>query len=78
MCKQNFYMIGSNESGEIWRVLKIDRTEPSNVKISEDSTIYSQCECDDLLNRIRDGNRNTGEFKFVTACYGIVGTCILI
>lgn len=68
-------MIGRDKSRTNWRVLKIDRLDPSELNISEDSTIYTAIECSDLLRRIHEGNKATGGLKFVTTCYGIVGTC---
>lgn len=69
----NFYMIGWNKSRTFWKVLKIDRSEPCDLNIVEDSVVYSEVECYDLLKRIHDGNKSTGGLKFVTMCYGIVG-----
>lgn len=78
---QNFYMIGRDKSRTYWRVLKIDRLDPSELNIQEDSTMYTEPECSDLLRRIHEGNKSTGGLKFVTTCYGIVGmwsqVCIL-
>ncbi|CAA6664591.1 unnamed protein product [Spirodela intermedia] len=71
--RSNFYMIGMDKSRTLWKVLKIDRLEPSELNIREDSTTYSDRECQDLLKRIHEGNRATGGLRFVTNCYGIVG-----
>ncbi|GAB2268953.1 hypothetical protein Dimus_003891 [Dionaea muscipula] len=71
--RANFYMVGRDKSKRVWRVLKIDRSEPSELVISEDPTIYSFHECCVLLKRIHEGNRRTGGLKFVSTCYGIVG-----
>ncbi|XP_042486426.1 phosphoinositide phosphatase SAC2-like isoform X2 [Macadamia integrifolia] len=71
--RSNFYMVGRDKSRTFWRVLKIDRLEPSELNILEDSTTYSEGECYDLLKRIHEGNMSTGGLKFVTTCYGIVG-----
>ncbi|KAF5726112.1 phosphoinositide phosphatase SAC3-like isoform X1 [Tripterygium wilfordii] len=71
--RSKFYMIGRDKSRTYWRVLKIDRLDPLELDISEDSTTYSERECSDLLRRIHEGNKATGGLKFVTACYGIVG-----
>ncbi|KAJ6947116.1 hypothetical protein NC651_001725 [Populus alba x Populus x berolinensis] len=70
---RNFYMIGGDKNRTLWRVLKIDRLEPSELIVLEDSTTYSESECCDLLRRIHEGNKSTGGLKFVTICYGIVG-----
>ncbi|KAF2300907.1 hypothetical protein GH714_018172 [Hevea brasiliensis] len=66
-------MIGRDKNRTFWRVLKIDRLEPSELCILEDSTIYSESECCDLLRRIHEGNKSTGGLRFVTTSYGIVG-----
>ncbi|ONK77761.1 uncharacterized protein A4U43_C02F10260 [Asparagus officinalis] len=71
--RSNFYMVGRDKSRTLWRVLKIDRLEPSELNIREDSTTYSESECNELLKRIHEGNISTGGLKFVTTCYGIVG-----
>ncbi|XP_039053164.1 phosphoinositide phosphatase SAC2-like isoform X2 [Hibiscus syriacus] len=71
--RSNFYMIGRDKNRTLWRVLKIDRSNPSELTVVEDSTAYSEIECCDLLRRIHEGNRSSGGLKFVTACYGIVG-----
>lgn len=70
---QNFYMIGRDKGRTYWRVLKIDRLDPCELNIREDSTTYTERECSDLLRRIHEGNKSTGGLKFVTTCYGIVG-----
>ncbi|KAI4355385.1 hypothetical protein L6164_004165 [Bauhinia variegata] len=71
--RSKFYMIGRDKNRTFWRVLKIDRLEASELNITEDSTIYSEIECCDLLRRIHEGNKSTGGLKFVTTCYGIIG-----
>ncbi|KAI3447255.1 hypothetical protein Pfo_003920 [Paulownia fortunei] len=71
--RSKFYMVGRDKSRTYWKVLKIDRSEPSELNIREDSTTYTERECSDLLRRIHEGNRATGGLKFVTTCYGIVG-----
>lgn len=70
---QKFYMIGRNKGRTYWRVLKIDRLEPSELNIREDSATYTERECSELLRRIHEGNKSTGGLKFVTTCYGIIG-----
>ncbi|XP_019423515.1 PREDICTED: phosphoinositide phosphatase SAC2-like isoform X2 [Lupinus angustifolius] len=68
-----YYIIGRDKSRSHWKVLKIDRLEPSELSITEDPTIFSEIECIELLNRIREGNKSTGGLKCVTTCYGIIG-----
>ncbi|KAK4396800.1 Phosphoinositide phosphatase SAC4 [Sesamum angolense] len=71
--RSKFYMVGRDKNRTYWKILKIDRLEPSELNIREDSTTYTERECSDLLRRIHEGNRATGGLKFVTTCYGIVG-----
>ncbi|KAI3965281.1 hypothetical protein MKX01_036610 [Papaver californicum] len=71
--QSKFYLIGRNKSRTVWRVLKIDRSELTELDMLEDSTIYSEAECYDLLKRLHEGNILTGGLKFVTTCYGIIG-----
>eukprot|EP00249_Psilotum_nudum_P024421 c29179_g3_i1 orf=3-1247(-) len=68
-----FYLIGRDESRTRWRVLMIDRSEPAELNIYEDPAVYSSQTCNDLLNRLSEGNHATGGLKFVTKAYGIVG-----
>ncbi|URD91941.1 SAC domain containing protein [Musa troglodytarum] len=70
--RSKFYMIGRDKSRTLWRVLKIDRSDASELNIHEDATTYTESECSGLLKQIDEGNRSTGGLKFVTNCYGIV------
>ncbi|KAK4791672.1 hypothetical protein SAY86_032085 [Trapa natans] len=69
----NFYIIGRDKSRTSWRVLKIGRSEPSEVNILEDPMTYAEHQCNELLKRIDEENVQTGGLKFVTTCYGIIG-----
>ncbi|XP_006649507.1 phosphoinositide phosphatase SAC2 isoform X2 [Oryza brachyantha] len=71
--RSKFYLIGRDKTRTLWRVLKIDRMESTDLEIEEDHTSYTENECQELLWRIHEGNRLTGGLKFVTKCYGIVG-----
>ncbi|XP_022636154.1 phosphoinositide phosphatase SAC3 isoform X4 [Vigna radiata var. radiata] len=70
----NFYMIGRDNSRTYWKVLKIDRLDPSELTVLEDSTTYTERECSDLLRRIHEGNRSTGFIKFLGPYYMVVIT----
>ncbi|KAJ8759539.1 hypothetical protein K2173_007159 [Erythroxylum novogranatense] len=73
--RQRFYIIGSDRNKKLFRVLKIDRCEPSDLNVSEDPVVYSPQEINNLLQRILEGNRATGGLNFVAKFYGIAG-CI--
>lgn len=73
--RARFYLIGSDRNKRFFRVLKIDRSEPSDLNISEDPVVYTPQEMKNLLQRIAEGNRATGGLTFVAKVYGIAG-CI--
>ena len=70
-------MIGWNGNG-VYRVLKIDQLDASELNLSEDFTAYTKKECYELLKRIHKENKATGGLKFVTLCYGIIGLCSFV
>ena len=76
-CLQNFYMIGWNGNG-VYRVLKIDCLDASELNLSEDSTAYTKKDCYELLKRIYEGNKATCGLKLVTLCYRIIGLCSFV
>ncbi|XP_054811658.1 phosphatidylinositol-3-phosphatase SAC1 isoform X2 [Prosopis cineraria] len=73
--RARFYLIGSDRNKRFFRVLKIDRSEPSDLSISEDPVVYTPQEIKNLLQRIGEGNKATGGLTFVTKVFGIAG-CI--
>ncbi|KAK9073206.1 hypothetical protein SSX86_007530 [Deinandra increscens subsp. villosa] len=71
--RARYYLIGSDRKKRFFRVLKIDRMEPSDLNISEDPVVYPPQEVKSLLHRIAEGNRATGGCIFVNKVYGIAG-----
>ncbi|KAL9268510.1 Phosphoinositide phosphatase SAC3-like protein [Drosera capensis] len=71
--RSKFYMIGRDKSRTYWRVLTIDRSDPYELNLHEDSTTYTENECSELLGRIHEGNKTIGGLKLMTTCYGIIG-----
>lgn len=65
-----FYITAS--SSETHRVLKIDRTDPTVLSVTEDATTYDSNELDLLLRMVQDGNKSQGglekvlEFQYVS------------
>ncbi|XP_065048750.1 phosphoinositide phosphatase SAC2-like [Musa acuminata AAA Group] len=68
-----FFVVGSDESRKQWRVLKIDRSQPSELNIYEDPITYSKSDCKCLLEQLDHENNVTGGLNKITVCYGIVG-----
>nr|CAD1818169.1 unnamed protein product [Ananas comosus var. bracteatus] len=73
--RARFYLVGSDREKRFFRVLKIDRSEPYELNLSEDPVVYTPQEVNNLLQRISEGNRSTGGLNFVAKVYGIAG-CI--
>ncbi|KAF8025522.1 hypothetical protein BT93_F2377 [Corymbia citriodora subsp. variegata] len=73
--RARYYLVGSDRYKRLFRVLKIDRSEPSDLNISEDPVVYSPLEIKNLLQRISEGNRSIGGLAFAGKFYGIAG-CI--
>ncbi|KAL6911596.1 hypothetical protein ACP4OV_000401 [Aristida adscensionis] len=71
--ESKLYILGTNSDKTLWRLLKIDRLEPSRLDIDECSTVYTQNEYPDLLKSLNEDHRLTGGVKFVTKFYGIIG-----
>ncbi|CAH1788511.1 unnamed protein product [Owenia fusiformis] len=76
--KARFYIVGSNNTETKFRVLKIDRTEPKELVVTNDNVSYSPQEIRNLLHMIDVGNRskstasNAGLPRKASA-FGIVG-----
>ncbi|XP_038059031.1 polyphosphoinositide phosphatase-like isoform X2 [Patiria miniata] len=78
--KARFYVIGSNNTEDIFRVLKIDRTEPLELHISDDKLEYSRTEVQNLLRTLEVGNRpkqqgqkGTAGLARTVSAFGILG-----
>ncbi|PWZ07771.1 Phosphoinositide phosphatase SAC2 [Zea mays] len=71
--ESKFYILGTNSNKTIWRLLKIDRMEPSELNVDEDPTVHSQSDYLDMLKNLDEEHRSTGGVKFVTNCFGIIG-----
>ncbi|TVU12217.1 hypothetical protein EJB05_45850 [Eragrostis curvula] len=71
--ESKFYILGTNTDKTLWRLLKIDRMEPSELNVDEDCTVHSQHEYHDLLKVLDEDHKSTGGVKFVTNCFGIIG-----
>ncbi|WVZ73391.1 hypothetical protein U9M48_021702 [Paspalum notatum var. saurae] len=71
--ESRLYVLGTNFEKTLWRLLKIDRSELSELVIAECSTVYTESEHSDLLKDLDEEHRSTGGVKFVTKFYGIIG-----
>ena len=62
--KQRYYLIGTNNMENKYRVLKVDRTDAKELIIHDDGVTYSQKEIKQMLQMIDVGNRT----KQVRSC----------
>jgi len=58
-----FYITAS--TSDTHRVLKIDRTDPTVLNVTEDATTYDSTELDLLLRMVQDGNKSQGGLEKV-------------
>ncbi|KAK3991405.1 Polyphosphoinositide phosphatase [Cladorrhinum sp. PSN332] len=70
-----FYIVGGDVTEKRYRILKIDRTndDESELSITDDKTVYSQKDMNQLLDTIDDGNRGTGGLKLRCTTWGLLG-----
>ncbi|KAL6067859.1 phosphatidylinositol-3,5-bisphosphate 5-phosphatase [Balamuthia mandrillaris] len=71
--RQRYYLVGSDRGMTRFRVLKIDRTCPTELKLEEDPRHYSRQEIQDLLLMIEEGNKAAGGMKKTCSAYGVLG-----
>ncbi|WVQ75091.1 hypothetical protein IAR50_004700 [Cryptococcus sp. DSM 104548] len=69
--KTRLYITAS--TGDIHRVLKIDRTDPTLLNVIEDTTVYDGNELQTLLRMVKDGNKSQGGMDLVMDFHGLVG-----
>lgn len=65
--------MGSNRTKTEFRLLKLDRTDPISLHVTEDSTVYSRTQIKELLTMIDEGNKSYGGLKKTCSAYGIIG-----
>ena len=53
---QRYYLVGSNNTETKFRVLKLDRTEPRELVLSDDRVVYSAKEIRELLVNLTNQN----------------------
>lgn len=74
-----YFIIGSNDGETRFKILKIDRTDPRELLVEEDCTVYSLAEIKEIVERLHAGNlgknkswKSRGLVQTSTA-FGIIG-----
>ncbi|PGH02451.1 mannosyl-oligosaccharide alpha-1,2-mannosidase [Blastomyces parvus] len=69
-----YYMVGMDLLEQRFRILKIERTaELDDLNISEDDTVYTKSEMNQLLDAVDDGNKSSGGLKLRCSSWGLLG-----
>jgi hypothetical protein len=70
-----FYIVGGDVTEKRYRILKIDRTndDASELSITDDKTVYTQKDMNQLLDTIDDGNKGTGGLRLRCTTWGLLG-----
>ncbi|KAH6631936.1 SacI homology domain-containing protein [Chaetomium tenue] len=72
-----FYIVGGDVTEKRYRILKVDRTNDGDdapeLSITDDKTVYTQKDMNQLLDTIDDGNKGTGGLKLRCTTWGILG-----
>ncbi|KAL1961124.1 hypothetical protein VTO42DRAFT_3069 [Malbranchea cinnamomea] len=69
-----FYLVGMDLLDRRFRILKIDRTSDTNdLVLSEDDTVYTKKEMNQLLDAVDDGNKSSGGLKLRCSAWGLLG-----
>ncbi|KAL9559694.1 hypothetical protein MBANPS3_000317 [Mucor bainieri] len=72
--KTRYYLVGTNQARQKYRVLQIHRTNPRELVVIEDDVLYTEYEKSRLLKMIEDGNLSVGGLQLSSMrIYGIVG-----
>lgn len=71
--RARFYLVAYTSDKRAWRVLKISRTEATEVDASEDTAELSERQAAALLRTIADGNAHVGGLQLAARACGVVG-----
>ena len=71
--KSRFYVVASNTSESLHRIVKIDRTSHEELNVVEDEAMYTGKQMTSMLKMIEEGNRLSGGLSKPKVFYGLVG-----
>ena len=74
--KSRFYVVASNTSDSLHRIIKIDRTAPDELVVIEDEVVYSGRQMTAMLKMLEDGNKASGGLGRPKVFFGIIGMCV--
>ena len=68
-----FYVVASNTSDSLHRIIKIDRTAQDELVVVEDEAVYSGRQMTAMLKMLEDGNKASGGLGRPKVFFGIIG-----
>ncbi len=71
--KSRFYVVASNTSDSLHRIIKIDRTAQDELVVIEDEAVYSGRQMTAMLKMLEDGNKASGGLGKPKIFFGIIG-----
>jgi hypothetical protein len=72
--KSRFYVVASNTSDSLHRIIKIDRTAPlDELVVIEDEAVYTGRQMTAMLKMLEDGNKASGGLGKPKVFFGIIG-----
>lgn len=71
--KRKLYVVATGASDSRYRMLRIDRTSPEELSVTEDEAVYTEREIGEILRMLEDGNKVSGGLNKVQDFHGIVG-----
>jgi hypothetical protein len=71
--KRRLYVVATGASDSRYRMLRIDRTSPEELIVTEDEAVYTERQIGEILRMLEDGNKVSGGLNKVQEFHGIVG-----
>ncbi|KAF8597664.1 hypothetical protein BDV93DRAFT_452471 [Ceratobasidium sp. AG-I] len=71
--KRKLYIVATGASDSRYRMLRIDRTSPDDLSVTEDEAVYTDRQIREILRMLEDGNKSAGGLNKVQEFHGIVG-----
>jgi hypothetical protein len=72
--RSRFYVVASNTSDSLHRIIKIDRTSQDELVVIEDEAEYTGRQMTAMLKMLEDGNKASGGLGKPRVFFGLIGT----
>ncbi|KAH9027676.1 SacI homology domain-containing protein [Lactarius hengduanensis] len=71
--RSRFYVVASNASDSLHRIIKIDRTSQDELVVIEDEAVYTGRQMTAMLKMLEDGNKTSGGLGRPRVFFGLLG-----